>query len=82
VPEEVDLGRKEQCDFIPFSLPKAVHLSPEGRIDALELLRTERVGDGSEYRTDQGTRDRERGRKERLMLVVVQSGRLCSSATM
>jgi len=46
VPEEVDLGRNEKCEFIPFAQPKGVKVTADGRITALECYRVEKTLDG------------------------------------
>ncbi|CAG0921810.1 unnamed protein product, partial [Notodromas monacha] len=45
VPEEMDLAREEKCEFLPFLAPKEVILK-DGRIAAVDFVRTEQDDDG------------------------------------
>ncbi|KNC80821.1 hypothetical protein SARC_06824 [Sphaeroforma arctica JP610] len=47
VPEEMELAKKEQCEFIPFASPNKVITAKNGRISGLELFRTEQDDDGN-----------------------------------
>eukprot|EP00698_Gefionella_okellyi_P015562 TRINITY_DN4394_c0_g2_i1.p1 TRINITY_DN4394_c0_g2~~TRINITY_DN4394_c0_g2_i1.p1 ORF type:complete len:1025 (+),score=213.34 TRINITY_DN4394_c0_g2_i1:328-3402(+) len=51
VPEEVDLGRNEKCDFIPFAQPKGCKVNDQGHVVSLEIYRTDKSLDGV-YSTD------------------------------
>ncbi|XP_046578093.1 dihydropyrimidine dehydrogenase [NADP(+)]-like isoform X1 [Haliotis rubra] len=45
VPEEMELAKVEKCEFMPFMSPKQV-LTKNGRISAMEFLRTEQNDEG------------------------------------
>ncbi|KAM3865561.1 dihydropyrimidine dehydrogenase [NADP(+)] [Diretmus argenteus] len=45
VPEEMELAREEQCEFLPFLSPRDV-IMKNGRIAALQLCRTEQTAEG------------------------------------
>ncbi|CAG0921159.1 unnamed protein product, partial [Notodromas monacha] len=45
VPEEMDLAREEKCEFLPFLAPNEVILK-DGRIAAVDFVRTEQDDDG------------------------------------
>jgi hypothetical protein len=47
VPEETELARDEQCEFLPFMQAKKVHTDASGRVNMLEFVRTEQLDDGS-----------------------------------
>lgn len=47
VPEETELARDEQCEFLPYMAPKQVHLDASGRVKMLEFARTEQMLDGT-----------------------------------
>lgn len=52
VPEEVDVAKDENCEFLPYHQPKKVVLDKDGRIVALELFKMEKDASG-EYHVDQ-----------------------------
>jgi dihydropyrimidine dehydrogenase (NADP+) len=54
VPEEVELGKRENCEFIPYALPKAV-VERDGRLYGLDMVRFEEQDDGS-YKEDPESR--------------------------
>lgn len=47
VPEETELAKSEQCEFLPFMAPKKVHTDNSGRVKMLEFARTEQQLDGT-----------------------------------
>jgi dihydropyrimidine dehydrogenase (NADP+) len=50
VPEEIDLAKDEKCEFLPYCLPKKVHVK-DGHIVAMEFFKTEKDENGN-YFTD------------------------------
>ena len=47
VPEEVDVAKDENCEFLPFHQPKKVILGRDGKITGIELFKMEKNADGS-----------------------------------
>eukprot|EP01134_Creolimax_fragrantissima_P000723 CFRG0723T1 len=47
VPEEMELAKREACEFIPFASPTRVITNKSGHVTALELNRTEQLEDGT-----------------------------------
>eukprot|EP01126_Amoeba_proteus_P040937 TRINITY_DN4391_c0_g1_i4.p1 TRINITY_DN4391_c0_g1~~TRINITY_DN4391_c0_g1_i4.p1 ORF type:complete len:1068 (-),score=286.80 TRINITY_DN4391_c0_g1_i4:118-3249(-) len=54
VPEEVDLARHENCEFLPFCTPKRVIIE-NGRIVGLEMYKTEKDENGNYYNDPEST---------------------------
>lgn len=52
VPEEVDVAKDENCEFLPFHQPKRVVLDKDGRICALEMYKMEKNSKG-DYDVDE-----------------------------
>ncbi len=52
VPEEVEVAKDENCEFLPYHLPKRVIVDKDGRITALELFKMEKNAKG-DYEIDE-----------------------------
>eukprot|EP00163_Fabomonas_tropica_P009643 TRINITY_DN1946_c0_g1_i2.p1 TRINITY_DN1946_c0_g1~~TRINITY_DN1946_c0_g1_i2.p1 ORF type:complete len:890 (+),score=358.61 TRINITY_DN1946_c0_g1_i2:774-3443(+) len=51
VPEEVDLGKRENCEFIPYASPESL-VAKNGKLYAIKFLRNELQEDGVSYKPD------------------------------